>query len=37
MPFDDSYDPKIHRTQHRDFVSGLLLYVLLLLGAAVSL
>ena len=33
----DSYDPKSYRRHHRDVVSGLLVYVLLLIGAAFSL
>jgi hypothetical protein len=37
MPLDDSYDPRSYRPRHRDFLSGLLVYVLLLIGAAVSL
>lgn len=33
MPYDAVYDPRSYRTQGRDIVSGLLVYVLLLLGA----
>ena len=32
MPFDVAYDPHSHRTRAWDVVSGLLVYVLLLLG-----